>query len=265
MANPIFIPLEFAKNGIKNVIQKVRQSGQDIQDMTWNDGTPSVTMTKLEDGGIAPKGQDFNGALYAISSHTVFQQNGNRYKWSQDVIDEFGGYPMDAIIQSDDGSCEYKSIVSPNTVNPNNGLQNSWVIYTGQGSVPVATSTTTGTTRVLNVLNSTDVGSALSAAQGKVLSDRDFGVSQTWQDVQSSRVNGTTYTNNTGKPIQLSINVRDSGNVESLYFYINGNLVINIPDITVSQYFLINHIIPNGSTYRINSNGNPIVNWWELR
>lgn len=170
--NPIFIPMEFAKNGIKNVIQKVRQSGQDAQDMTWNDGTPPITLTKLEDGGQPPKGQDFNGTLYTISSHTVFGQNGGRYKFDSSVITEFGGYAKDAIIQSNDGLREYISLVDNNTNDPNiGGVANVWSIYSGQGSVPLATSTTTGIMRVLNVLTSTDVGSALSAAMGKSLKD----------------------------------------------------------------------------------------------
>lgn len=235
--NYVFIPMEFAKNGIKNVIQKVRQVGQDIQDMTWNDGTPPPTMTKLEDGGLPPKGQDFNGALYAISSHTVFGQNGGRYKWDAQVISEFGGYPMDAIIQSDDGSCEFKSIVSPNTVNPNNGLSGSWVIYSGQGSVPLATSTTTGIMRVLNILTSSDVGSALSAAMGRALKDlidtklditRAFGINQSWYDVTASRFVGSVYTNNTNKPREVQIGFPDSNGRPQVIVTVGGVSIIDI-------------------------------------
>ena len=69
MANPIFIPIRFAANGLKNVIQKVLQSGQDPEDMTWNLGTPQITMIPKEDGGLPPKGQDFNGVLYTLSVH----------------------------------------------------------------------------------------------------------------------------------------------------------------------------------------------------
>ncbi|AYP69085.1 hypothetical protein [Acinetobacter phage vB_AbaM_IME512] len=171
MANPIFIPIAFAANGIKNLIQKVRQVGQDAEDFTWNDGAPLITMTKIEDGGKAPKGQDFNGVINALSEHVIYGQNGNRYTWSQDVVDEFGGYALGAIVQSNDTTKEFRSLVANNTVNPNNGLGGAWEVYSGQGSIPVATSTTAGITKVLNVLNSTDVGSALSAAQGKVLND----------------------------------------------------------------------------------------------
>ena len=172
VANPIFIPIAFAANGIKNLIQKVRQVGQDAEDFTWNDDAPLITMTKIKDGGKAPKGPDFNGVLNALSEHVIYGQNGGRYTWSQDVVKEFGGYSLGAIVQSDNTTREFRSLVDKNTVNPNNGLGGAWEVYSGQGSIPTATSTTAGITKVLNVLNSTDVGSALSAAQGKVLNDR---------------------------------------------------------------------------------------------
>lgn len=172
VANPIFIPIAFAANGIKNLIQKVRQVGQDPEDSTWNEGFPLITMTKIEDGGKAPKGQDVNGVLNALSEHVIYGQNGNRYTWSQDVVNEFGGYALGAIVQSDDTTKEFRSLVANNTVNPNNGLGGAWEVYSGQGSIPTATSTTAGVTKVLNVLNSNDIGSALSAAQGKVLNDK---------------------------------------------------------------------------------------------
>lgn len=171
VANPIFIPIAFAANGLKNPIQKVRQVGQDEEDFTWNDGSPLITMTKIEDGGKAPKGQDFNGVLNVLSEHAIYSQNGGRYTWAQDIVDEFGGYQLGAIVQSNDTTREFRSLAPNNTVNPNNGLDGVWEIYSGQGSIPVATSTTAGITRVLNVLNSTEVGAALSAAQGKVLND----------------------------------------------------------------------------------------------
>lgn len=171
VANPIFIPIAFAANGIKNIIQKVRQTGQDPEDFTWNEGAPLITMTKIEDGGKAPKGQDVNGVLNALSEHVIYGQNGGRYTWSQDVINNYGGYAAGAIIQSDDLTKEFISLIPNNTVNPNNGLANAWSVYTGQGSIPIASSTTAGILKVLNLLTSNDTGSALSAAQGRVLGD----------------------------------------------------------------------------------------------
>lgn len=275
VADYVFIPMEFAKNGTKNVIQKVRQVGQDAQDMTWNDGSPNITLTAKEDGGLPPKGQDYNGVLNAISSHAVFGEKGGRYKWNPEVIAEFGGYPMDAIIQADDGSCEFKSIVSPNTVNPNESLANSWIIYTGRGSVPLATSTTTGIMRVLNVLTSTDVGSALSAAMGKFLKDsldnlslvvsnklntsQAFGVGQSWVNMSGARFFGTTYYNNTGKPIEISIFASGSSG-SRLALYVDGLEFLSTNQSATVQ---TTATIPNGSSYTMY--GAILNSWKELR
>lgn len=173
VTNPIFIPAPFARDSAyKNTIQKTRQSGQDQEDFTWTDGAPLITMTPKDNGGLAPKGQDFNGVLNAVSENTVFVQNGNRYKWSSDVVSNYGGYESGAIIQSDDNTKEFISLINNNTSNPNVSLGSNWSIYAGQGSVPTASSTIAGVTKVLNNLNSTDTGSALSAAQGKTLNDK---------------------------------------------------------------------------------------------
>lgn len=275
MPNPIFIPMEFAKNGIKNVIQKVRQSGQDAQDMTWNDGTPSITLTKLEDGGLPPKGQDYNGVLNAISSHTVFNQNGGRYKWDPQVVIEFGGYPKDAIVQSSDGTREYISLIDNNQINPDSSTTGTWSIYAGQGSVPLATSTTTGITRVLNVLTSSDVGSALSAAMGKFLKDsldnlslvvsnklntsQAFGVGQSWVNMNGSRFFGTTYYNNTGKPIEISIFASGSSG-SRLALYVDGLEFLSTNQSATVQ---TTATIPNGSSYTMY--GAILNSWKELR
>ena len=154
---------------LKTLFRKCGSQIQDPQDFTWNDGTPPITMTALADNGVPPKGQDFNGVLNAISQNTVFVQNGGRYKWTSDIVDNFGGYPKDHIVQSDDGLREYISLIDNNTVNPNAGLAQAWAIYSGNGSIPVASSTTAGVTRVLNSLSSNDVNNALSAAMGKAV------------------------------------------------------------------------------------------------
>lgn len=171
VTNPIHIPAVFAEGGIKNTIQKTLQTGQDPQDATWRNGWGGITMIKIEDGGKAPKGQDFNGVLNALGAHTVFNQNGGRYQWSQEVINNFGGYPKDSIIQSDDGLREYRSLVDGNATNPNNGIGSTWLVYAGSGSVPNASSTTAGIMPVINALDSTSVNSALSASQGRVLNE----------------------------------------------------------------------------------------------
>ena len=172
MANPIFIPIRFAANGLKSVIQKVLQSGQDPEDMTWNLGTPQITMIPKEDGGLPPKGQDFNGILYTLSDHAVQRQNGEQILFSDGVVTEYGGYALGSIVQSNDTLRHFRSLINNNTFNPNTQpISGRWEIYTGAGSIPTASSTTAGVIRVINDLTSSEVGAALSAAMGKVLND----------------------------------------------------------------------------------------------
>ena len=172
MDNPIFIPIRFAANGLKNVIQKVLQVGQDPEDMTWNLGTPQITMIPKEDGGLPPKGQDFNGILYTLSDHAVQRQNGGQIVFSDDVVAEYGGYALGSIVQSNDTLRHFRSLINNNTFNPNTQpISGRWEIYTGAGSIPTASSTTAGVMRVINNLASTEVGSALSAAMGKKIID----------------------------------------------------------------------------------------------
>lgn len=171
-SNPIHIPAVFAEGGTKNTIEKTLQVGQPSEAFTWVNGSPNITMNPIADGGKAPRGQDFNGVMNAICEHTVFGQSGGRYKWSQDVIDNYGGYPSGAIVQSDDETKEFRSLADNNNQNPNASLGSTWVVYAGTGSVPLGTSNVAGLLKVLNNLTSTDVASALSAAQGKELNDK---------------------------------------------------------------------------------------------
>lgn len=272
MANPLFIPFVFAANGVKNVIQKTLQVGQDPQDATWENGWGSITFTPIENGGKAPKGQDFNGVLNAFGDHIVFNQNGNRYQWSQSVIDEFGGYNQGAIVQSDDTTKEFLSLEANNTVNPNNGLGGKWIVYAGQGSIPIATSTTVGITKVLNVLNSTDIASALSANMGKYLKDLidtklntsiAFGVNQSWQNFTGSRIVGTTYTNTTGRTIFLSILKTDTQ--DTMNIYVGSEIVATCNNNTSERRQPSSMIVPvpSGSTYR--AVGGSIDYWKEYR
>lgn len=96
-----------------------------------------------------------------------------------------------------------------------------------------------------------------------------LGSGQTWTDVGGSRSSGTTYTNSTGKPIQIMVCTDNTGNTTygaagAAKFYINGS--------NVGQSFcsnaaniggLFQAVIPNGSTYSVSAS--TIRTWWELR
>lgn len=276
-SNPIHIPAVFAEGGIKNTIEKTLQVGQDTESFTWVIGSPPITMNPIGDGGKAPKGQDFNGVMNAICEHTVFGQSGGRYKWSQDVIDNYGGYPSGAIIQSDDETKEFRSLADNNTQNPNSGLGSTWVVYAGTGSVPLGTSTVAGLLKVLNTLTSTDVASALSAAQGKALKDlidtkldisQALGVGQSWQNLTASRLPNITYTNNTTRPIEVSISLPDTNSQTPTVSIVVGGVTIMSLNYDSGTNFgaqAFTFIVPSSATYRVNLTNGTVSNWSELR
>jgi len=99
-------------------------------------------------------------------------------------------------------------------------------------------------------------------ADSKVL-----GINQTWQDLTASRALNTTYTNTTDRPIQLMVDVRDSGSVGSLTFDING-ITWTVTDLVGGDGtpILFSPIIPANNTYRLASSGGVnLRKWLELR
>lgn len=85
-----------------------------------------------------------------------------------------------------------------------------------------------------------------------------LGVRQTWKTV--TRVNGTTYTNSTGKPIEVRAwsNVNLSANA-SYTFTVNGILVadqqVGQSGAGVGSQMTLGGIVPAGGTYVWNLNG----------
>ena len=297
MSNPeIMWSKAFAWNATnKNTIQEQRQPSQGVQDATLNDGFPLITMTPQEAGGIAPNGQDMNGALYAISLDMVHRQKGLRIQFDPAYAAKIGGYDQGCILASSDYTRDYISLIPNNLTDPNgSGTAGRWAIYSGAGSIASATASIAGIVKIVDSLSSTATDAALTANQGKVLSDRtqqatttnvgisrfanngevasksnsnvainpsnaatiaqstDLGVGQTWQDVTSSRSSGVTYTNNTGKPIQLYIVTGTAGS----------RIQVGSASLSTHGSSLVQPIIPNGVSYNYSG---AFSEWWELR
>lgn len=99
-------------------------------------------------------------------------------------------------------------------------------------------------------------------------------VNQSWQNVVGSRALGVTYTNTTGKPIQLSVTC-NSNNASGvvMQLQINGVTMARQGTAQVASADSrcnVTHIIPNGATYCVlsTSGSNGIVGlqlWYELR
>ena len=174
MSNPeIMWSKAFAWNATnKNTIQEQRQPSQDVQDATLNDGFPLITMTPQEAGGIAPNGQDMNGALYAISSDMVHRQKGLRIQFDPAYAAKIGGYDQGCILASNDYTRDYISLIPNNLTDPNgSGTAGRWAIYSGAGSIASATASIAGIVKIIDNLSSSATDAALTAAKGKELSD----------------------------------------------------------------------------------------------
>ena len=132
--------------------------------------------------------------------------------------------------------------------------------------LPAATTSVQGAVILNNTVTSTSATQALTAAQGKVLNDQAFGVGQTWQDVTPIRASDTTYTNSTGKPIQVSVVVGDIPTVGGLNFFVNGTSVVRMPDIAGGSagFQQLTITVPSTQTYKLET-ANLLHSWVELR
>ncbi len=91
-----------------------------------------------------------------------------------------------------------------------------------------------------------------------------LGVDQTWQDVTSSRAAGTTYTNSTGKPIQVFISMGTSA---------GGSYTITIGGLSLGGSMSVpnnigsstSFIVPNNTTYVLTLSSATLSKWTELR
>ena len=96
----------------------------------------------------------------------------------------------------------------------------------------------------------------------------DLGVRQTWQDLTGSRSSGVTYTNNTGKPIMISVIAR--GRDATVTIYVGSVLVVAQTDIfdSAGNASTGSTIVPAGATYTVTSTnkyGVNVTSWSELR
>ena len=114
-----------------------------------------------------------------------------------------------------------------------------------------------------NTLTSTNANQALTAAQGKALSDTMFGVNQTWGSYTTLRASNTIYTNTTGRPITVNIILHDRNDSSAVFVEVEG---LNIGYLSNSMQYgqakTLSFIVPNGSIYKVIGTFN---GWMELR
>lgn len=92
-------------------------------------GFPAVTMTDVQAGGKPPLGQDQNGFLFLISSHTMWVECGQLYLYNSDLATAIDGYLAGTVLGMSDGTGMWLNRTNGNTTDPDAG---------GAGWVPMA-------------------------------------------------------------------------------------------------------------------------------
>lgn len=148
------------------------------------------------------------------------------------------------------------------------GLTATTNIPNGVHLVTSVTATTIVFTYALTPTGTAGVSSATvkgyMTTNGRVES---IGVGRTRQNVQGSRVAGTTYTNSTGKPIMLELTSSSGGATSSITVTVNGVTAYSEAwGGANTSIHPIHIIIPIGGTYSVTITGSmSIAAWLELR
>lgn len=79
---PDLISIPFANSGAKNSIP---QTTAVLGKASLTNGFPTETSMPLEDGGIPPRREDFNGMLYWLSTFAMYQQAGGLFTYDTTV------------------------------------------------------------------------------------------------------------------------------------------------------------------------------------
>lgn len=129
-----------------------------------------------------------------------------------------------------------------------------------------ATEAKAGITKLKNGITgkAEDVAVTEKAVSDAIEANKSIGIDQAWQDVTSQRRLNETYTNTTGKPIYVQVNINNAGNV-LFTFKINNTEIEHNEDYRC----VMNYIIPPNATYKVYSQNGATnyvyTKWYELR
>jgi hypothetical protein len=141
------------------------------------------------------------------------------------------------------------------------------IVIAMQAAVPGTTAhTPVGSTLTVSKIASTDAQNIYSGTMPTFTppSASGVGVGQTWKNVNPNRAAGTTYTNNAGSPIMVSIGIVYNNNESDLVVDSMSMGTVGGNGIGSGQ---LSAIVPAGGTYRVNGPTDgwaPIRSWAEL-
>jgi hypothetical protein len=143
---------------------------------------------------------------------------------------------------------------------------------TGFAAKTAPTGDVVGTTDTQSLTNKTATtqsngDNSTKLATTAYVQNMGLGLSQTWTDVTASRAFSTTYTNTTGKPIQVIVECTTSGFGGGVFLTVGGqSLPYAFFYSGAVQGFSTAAIVPPGATYVAGAYGTvSFSRWFELR
>ena len=154
ITTPVLIPVPFCNSGNKATIPvNTPTSPDEANYASYEAGFPPITMIPTEANGIPPRGVDFNGILYVISSNIQNWNAGVQMKFNSDFCTAIGGYPRGAVLQADDNSASYVSAIDNNTGDFNGNpelIGTDWLLY-GSGGNSIRFAVAGGSSDIITV------------------------------------------------------------------------------------------------------------------
>ena len=120
-----------------------------------------------------------------------------------------------------------------------------------------------GSSSAIPVVTVNAEGQVTSATTAAITIEDPIGVGQTWQSLTGSRSLGTTYTNTTGRPIQVTASVQNTASAVVGGVTIFNSYTVSCCGVPQISYFPLSFIVPDGTTYSISGSG--LAVWAELR
>lgn len=134
---PPVIPEPWAQNANPANINTIPATTSTPGLASYDLGFPPVTMQAVIAGGIPPEGQDFNGILFAVTSHLYWTQSGQLFPYESAVATAIGGYAQGTLLGSTDGVTQWLSLVNNNMDNPDTTGNTSWVAAQNYGALGI--------------------------------------------------------------------------------------------------------------------------------
>lgn len=223
-----------------------------------------------ENLGFIPPMEFFNAAFNRVDKSLAYQLQRGVGEWDKDIE-----YPIGAIVSL--GGIIYIAKSQNTNKNPANEAEVWDAVATKKWSdnkfalkddLPsLATETKTGIVKIKNIINAKQTDAAVTekaVSEFVAASQNGLGVGQTWQEVTSQRRMNETYTNTTGKPIYIQVNINNAANV-MFWVEINNIKIEHNEDYRC----VMNYIIPPNATYKVYSQNGATnyayTKWYELR